>query len=261
MHSVWTPSIVTLGLAVAIDLALGEPPNAVHPVSWMGRLIAWSVARAPRSGPLRQLAAGAAVALAVPALAVLGGWQLWRLLGPRPWLLLLISAWLLKTMLALRALGAAAGRVRRALAAGDLGGAREGLRSLCSRSPDDLDAGALAAATVESVAENLSDSFVAPIFYYVLLGLPGAIAYRAVNTLDAMIGYHGRYEYLGKAAARLDDLLNLLPARLTAALLLLAGALGGWPARRAWAIWRRDGSSTESPNAGRPMATMAGLLG
>jgi adenosylcobinamide-phosphate synthase len=117
------------------------------------------------------------------------------------------------------------------------------------------------AATIESVAENASDSFVAPLFYYALFGVPGAIAYRAVNTLDAMIGYHGRYEYLGKASARLDDVLNWIPARITALLLVAAGWLTGEAASRGWFIWQRDGSATESPNAGRPMAVMAGLLG
>jgi adenosylcobinamide-phosphate synthase len=93
----------------------------------------------------------------------------------------------------------------------------------------------------------------------VLFGVPGAIFYRAVNTLDAMIGYRGRYEYLGKAAARLDDLLNLVPARLTAAFLLLSGTLAG-TVRNGWRILLRDGANTASPNAGRPMAAMAGLL-
>ena len=87
------------------------------------------------------------------------------------------------------------------------------------------------------------------------------MAYRAVNTLDAMIGYHGRYEYLGKAAARLDDALNFVPARITAVLLLGAGFVSGYPSVRALKTWRRDAHTTESPNAGRPMAVMAGLLG
>ena len=120
----------------------------------------------------------------------------------------------------------------------------------------------VAAAAVESVAENASDSFVAPLFYYALLGLPGALVYRAVNTLDAMIGYRGRYEYLGKAAARLDDLLNLVPARLTARAAARRGALRGRgrAARRARAA-RATRGRTASPNAGHPMAAMAGLLG
>src|SRR5262249_14746630 len=130
-----------------------------------------------------------------------------------------------------------------------------------SRDPSALDAPLVVAATVESVAENASDSFVAPLFYYALFGLPGAMAYRAINTADAMIGYHGRYERLGKAAARLDDLANFIPARLTPLLLLIAGAAARLRVREGWRIFRRDGGVTESPNAGRPMAMMAGLLG
>jgi adenosylcobinamide-phosphate synthase len=164
-------------------------------------------------------------------------------------------------MFAGRALGEAASRVRDALEAADIGAARAALSSLCSRDPKALRAEELVGASVESLAENASDSWVAPLFYYALFGLPGAVAYRAVNTLDAMIGYHGHYEWLGKASARLDDILNFVPARLTAAFLLVAGALRRAPVRRGLAIWQRDAAATESPNAGRPMATMAGLLG
>jgi adenosylcobinamide-phosphate synthase len=117
------------------------------------------------------------------------------------------------------------------------------------------------AATIESVAENASDSFVAPLFWFALLGLPGAVFYRAVNTLDAMIGYRGKYEWLGKTAARLDDALNFVPARITAGLLLAAAWLQRRDVRRAMRILARDGSRTETPNAGRPMAAMAGVLG
>jgi adenosylcobinamide-phosphate synthase len=150
--------------------------------------------------------------------------------------------------------------VRAPLERGDLAMARHGLRSLCSRDPSALGATELAAGAVESVAENASDSVVAPLFYYAVLGLPGALAYRAINTLDAMIGYRGKYEYLGKAAARLDDAANLIPARITAALLLVAGALTRKDLRGGWGVLRRDGATTASPNAGRPMAAIAGLL-
>jgi adenosylcobinamide-phosphate synthase len=170
-------------------------------------------------------------------------------------------ALLLKPMFAARALVGAAGAVEAALRGGELSRARDGLRSLCSRDPSRLDAPLVIAGTVESLAENASDSLVAPIFYYALFGLPGAVAYRAVNTLDAMIGYHGRHEYVGKAAARLDDALNLVPARITAGLLLAAGAWCRADVRGGWRVLRRDGGTTESPNAGRPMAAMAGLLG
>jgi len=111
------------------------------------------------------------------------------------------------------------------------------------------------------VAENTCDSFVAPFFYFLLLGVPGAIAYRVVNTLDAMVGYHGEYEYLGKFASRLDDVLNFIPARLTALLLVLATFLSGRGAPASWRVMLHDHAKTESPNAGWAMAAMAGGLG
>jgi adenosylcobinamide-phosphate synthase len=254
------PVLVVLLAALAVDLLWGEPPAAVHPVVWMGKVASMLERGAPRRGPIRQLVAGAFIAVVVPAsfagacalaLAYLAAWSV-------PWLV--ASVFVLKSVFALRALGRAAGEVRDALARDDLAGARYALRSLCSRDASKLDQPRIVAAAVESVAENASDSFVAPVFYYVLFGLPGAVLYRAVNTLDAMIGYRGRYEYLGKAAARLDDLLNLIPARLTAGCLLLAGWLCRKRVRAGWQILLRDGGKTESPNAGRPMAAMAGLL-
>src|SRR5262249_11437966 len=155
----------------------------------------------------------------------------------------------------------AAAVVGRALAAGDLAAARLGLRSLVSRDTSALDPPLLAAAAVESVAENASDSLVAPLFFFVLGGVPAALAYRACNTLDAPLGHRGEAGWRGEAAARLDDAANLVPARLTAALLVVASALVGASASGALRAWWRDGARTESPNAGRPMAAMAGALG
>lgn len=256
------PSLLAAALAIALvlDAALGEPPNAVHPVAWIGALASLVLRAAPRN-PAAQLGFGALVALGIPlgcaaaAAVLVDAGARWSVLE------LAIAVALVKPSFALRALGEAGERVRRALAAGDLLRARRDLTSLCSRDPSALDERQLAAATVESLAENASDSFVAPLIYCALFGVPGAVCYRAVNTLDAMIGYRGRYEYLGKTAARLDDALNLVPARITAALLLVAARLTGRDAARGWRILVRDGARTASPNAGRPMAAMAGLLG
>jgi adenosylcobinamide-phosphate synthase len=135
------------------------------------------------------------------------------------------------------------------------------VKALVSRDAASLDCALLTSAAVESLAENASDSIVAPLVYYAVGGLPAALAYRAANTLDAMIGYHDEYEHLGKVAARLDDALNLLPARLTSGLLLAAGALAGGDVPTGLAATRRDHARTASPNAGWPMSTMAGLLG
>jgi adenosylcobinamide-phosphate synthase len=253
------PSLVVLALALALDPLLGELPSAVHPVVWMGRAIAWCERRAPKAGARSQLIAGALIALVIPgvfagAAACVAGLSRWPAAG------LIASVLLLKSTFAARELGRAAHLVRDALAHGRVVDARLALRSLCSRDAAALDRPALVAATVESVAENASDSVVAPLFYYVLFGLPGAVCYRAVNTLDAMIGYRGPYEYLGKASARLDDLLNFVPARLTAALLLVSGFFARKRVAKGWTILVRDGAKTASPNAGRPMAAMAGLL-
>ncbi len=256
-----TESLLVLGGALLWDRLFGEPPAGIHPVVWMGRVISLCEKRMQRRSPLSQLAQGAAVALGVPALFSLASVVVLTGLADTLWLRVLVSIWLLKSTFAVSALGAAAADVRRALALGDLGAARTALASLCSRDASELDEAAIAGGAVESVAENTADSVVAPLLFYVLFGLPGAIFYRAVNTLDARIGYHGRYEFLGKAAARLDDLLNWVPARLAAGLLLIAGAWQKLDARTGWHILWRDGGRTESPNAGRPMAAMAGLLG
>jgi len=161
---------------------------------------------------------------------------------------------------AVRLLAEAGRSVRVALEQGDLPAARLALQSLVSRERSELTA-ELGAAAIESLAENLSDSIVAPLLYYLLFGLPGAALYRLFNTCDSMIGYHGRYEYLGKAAARLDDALNILPARITALLMIALAPLFGGNRLKAWQVWRRDARKTASPNAGHPMAAAAGALG
>lgn len=246
--------------AAAIDAALGEPPNLLHPVVWIGTSIQRLVAWAPLRGRALPFAYGLVLALTVPSFWALFAYLALDELGPHPGVAFVVGVFLLKSSFSLRGLGRAARVVESALIRGDLSRARFELRSLCSRDASALDEPLLAAAVVESVAENASDSFVAPIFYFALFGVPGALFYRAVNTLDAMIGYRGKYEWLGKASARFDDLLNLIPARLTAALLLLAGKILGLDLREGWRVLVRDGRRTESPNAGLPMATMAGLL-
>ena len=149
-----------------------------------------------------------------------------------------------------------------ALADGDLTAARRRLPHLCGRDPSTLDSAELARATVESVAENTSDAVVGPLVWGAVAGLPGLVGYRAVNTLDAMVGHRSpRYARFGTAAARADDLANLVPSRLSA-LLTVAGApaVGGSAGGAAW-IWLRDGNRHPSPNAGQCEAAMAGALG
>src|SRR6185312_13821555 len=139
------------------------------------------------------------------------------------------------------------------LEAGDLDAARRRLPHLCARDPAGLDGPALARATVESLAENTSDAVVAPLCWGAVAGIPGLLGYRAVNTLDAMVGYRSnRYRRFGWAAARLDDVVNLVPARLTGLPTGAGGPAGGGSVREAWRVLRRDGGRHPSPNAGRP---------
>jgi len=175
---------------------------------------------------------------------------------------LLAGEWLLKRTFAYRALVRGARDVQAALAANDLPEARRRLAwHLVSRDTTHLDAPLVAAATIESVAENFGDGIVAPLFYFALFGLPGALAYRFANTVDAMLGYHdARREYLGKFAARLDDVLNFIPARLPALLLPAAALLVRADAAQGWRVLWRDHARTASPNAGWPMSAMAGVL-
>jgi adenosylcobinamide-phosphate synthase len=253
-----------LAVALLLDAAFGEPPAALHPVVWIGRFIRLLERHAPRGAPA-QLTYGTGMALLVPttaaALAGLGE-RMTAWLGARAgWPACVVEAVLLKPAFAARMLLDAGHAVQVALACGDVAAARRALRALVSRDVTALEPPLLAAAAVESLGENASDALVAPLLWYAVAGLRGAWAYRAINTADAVVGYHGRYEWLGKAAARVDDGANVLPARLTAMLLVLAAALCGGDAAGAWRVLRRDSACTASPNAGRPMAALAGALG
>lgn len=244
--------------ALALDALAGEPPAAIHPVVATGGLIAAFERRAPaRPGPA--LLHGVML-VAVPTGMAFGVGLLVERLRPA-WLRIAATIFLLKSSFALRALLDAGRWSEAALACGDLEAARIEITALVSRPVATLDAPHVASAIIESLAENLADSYVAPLCWYAAGGLPAVLAYRVVNTADAMVGYHGTCEYIGKPAARLDDLVNLVPARLTAAALVAASPLAGGSARRALHVLARDHRRTESPNSGWPMAAAAGALG
>lgn len=250
-------------LALVLDLALGDPANRFHPVAWMGTAIGAARRRAPDEGWLAQLSYGALLVAGGAAItAGLGrffGGAVARLPAP---LGLLAEAMLLKMTFSLRGLSTAAEEIESALETQDLPEARRLLAwHLVSRDTTTLNESQVAAATIESVAENTSDGVLAPLFYYILGGLPGALTYRFINTSDAMLGYRDpAHQWLGKAPARLDDLANLLPARITAALTILAAVLAGENPGGAWQVWQRDAGKTASPNAGHPMSAIAGAL-
>jgi adenosylcobinamide-phosphate synthase len=254
---------VAVAVAAAVDLLLGDPPNPLHPVAWMGRAIGLGRRALCRGGRVRLLLGGAFVTLAVTSVAAAAGAAIAVLasrLGPAA---PLVEGAALSLLLSLRGLVAAARAVAAPLAGGDLDAARSALAlHLVSRPTATLGADEVASAAVESVAENLTDAFVAPLCFYLVFGLAGAAAYRAVNTADAMLGYRdGALEWFGKAAARLDDALNFVPARLAALGLVVGAAAAGEEVRGAWRVLRQHGRRTASPNAGLTMAAMAGALG
>jgi len=241
-------------------------PTSLHPVAWFGKLAHALIRRAPLAGPWRAGAVGVALAVLLPVAAASGVHHALGFLARREvWLSILLEVLLLYSCVCLFGLLDAGRKLSLALRTAGLPAARERLAWLCSRDPSALDETGLANGTIESLAENLSDSVVAPLFFLLCFGLEGAVAYRAINTLDAMIGYRGRYEWLGKATARLDDVANFVPARLTALLLMAAGAsfgrTRGISLSRGLRVWRADHARTPSPNGGHPMAMAAGLLG
>ena len=248
-----------LGLAVGfgLDQLLGDPRRG-HPVAGFGQLAgrlerrSWADHRVPGAAHVTVLVGGA-VGVGVVAERVSRG---------RPVVRLLLTAAATWTVLGGRSLQREAGTLARQLGEDDLAAARRQIRHLVGRDPTGLDAVQLARACVESVAENTADAVVAPLFWGALLGMPGLLGYRAVNTLDAMVGHRSpRYLRFGWAAARLDDVANWLPARLCGLLTVaLAPLVGGRPAD-AWQAWRRDAGQHPSPNAGVVEATAAGALG
>ena len=254
--------ILTLILALALDLVWGDPPNALHPVAWMGKVISFLEKGSRARRHFAQFLAGLGMLVVTLALFVTPVCFLLFYLKSLSFVgYVVVAAVLLKLTFSVRGLRQAAGGVRELLAEDKLDEARFALRALVSRDTHELPGPLLVSATVESVAEGACDSFVAPLFYFLLFGVPGAVGYRVVNTMDSMIGYHGRYEYLGKFTSRLDDILNFIPARITALLLVLAAFISRRHGASAYRLACREHSRTESPNAGWPMAAVAGALG
>jgi len=251
----------TLAAALAVDGIVGEVGGDWHPVAAGGRLLERGYRPWRGRHAATELVAGAAALTAAAGLAALLGWGAERFAGRRLTRALVLGVLLKQTFSVRRLLEEGAG-VADSLERGRLDQARLRLHALVSRPTDGLSAELCASAAIESLAENLADSVAAPLLFHSLYGLPAAAAYRVVNTADAMFGYRGETEWLGKAAALLDDALNWLPSRLSAlaltgAAMALEGPAGAASAAR---TWRRDGALTASPNAGRPMSAMAGAL-
>lgn len=253
-------------VAFAHDVVLGDPPNRIHPVAWMGSLIAVYRRLATFASPASQFVSGFILVIGGVALSIGVGWLIQRICVELPLIVsIIVQAIVLKCTFTARTLAGAASLVRSALANDDTIRARhEVAYHLVSRDTSSLGSAELAAATIESVAENTSDSIVAPLLFFAVFGLPGAIAYRFVNTCDAMLGYRtDELEWFGKTSARMDDLLNFVPARVTAIVMLVVGRFVVIPRvslLHSARVWWRDCSLTSSPNAGHPMSAAAGVL-
>jgi adenosylcobinamide-phosphate synthase len=248
--------------AFGIDLLLGDPRWLPHPVKFIGR---FAMALEPWLRRAIPNARAAGILAVLTVMAVTGGTTM-LILAAATWLhpamADAVSIMLLYTCFAGRDLAQHSGQVYRALAVGDLPLARSRVAMLVGRDTDRLDEPELVRATVESVAENMVDGVTAPLLFAAIGGPLGALLYKAINTLDSTFGYKNeRYLYFGWAAARLDDVANFVPARLTAPLAVLAAAMLGLRPLGAWRIFRRDGRKHPSPNSGLAEAAVAGALG
>jgi adenosylcobinamide-phosphate synthase len=249
--------------AFLLDLAVGDPGWLPHPVVVMGKFISRGERILWSGHPRRDFLAGTALTLGLIALSAGIAWALIYFFSFLPPLLsFLFTVCLASTTLATRGLLDAVARIETPLHAGNLPEARQTLANIVGRDTASLTEDKVLRAGLESVAESTCDGIVAPLLYLFLGGIPWAMIYKAVNTLDSMIGYRTeRYVYFGKFAARLDDMLNFLPARLTALLIVIATFLMRLNGALAFKMMRRDHANHLSPNAGYPEAALAGAFG
>jgi adenosylcobinamide-phosphate synthase len=246
-----------------LDLLFGEPPEKLHPTVWMGKVAAFLSSRSRIGNARREKSKGSFMAVAVIALFSVSTYFVLNVLhfGVGPALYVVVAAILFKTTFAVKSMRHHTVPVVRALAEKSLDQARHLVQRVVRRDVSRLGEQHVISATVETIAEGTVDGTTSPLFYFAILGVPGAVAYRAVNTLDSTVGYRDR-EYLNRGwlSAKLDTVANFLPARITAILMVVAALLLGEDWRNAWRILRRDGGRTESLNAGWPMSAMAGAL-
>jgi adenosylcobinamide-phosphate synthase len=259
----FNPSVALLSTAFFLDLAVGDPRWLPHPVVLMGKVISYGERQLHSGKRRRDFLAGMALSLLVIGLSAVTAWALVALCHLLPfWLSFIATAALGSTTLATRGLLDAVSHIEAPLRAGDILVAREKLSHIVGRETTDLNQDKVLRASLESLSESTCDGIVAPLFYLFLGGVPLAMAYKAVSTLDSMIGYRtDRYLYFGKFAARLDDAINFVPARLTASFIVIATLAMRLNPRSALRVAWRDHANHLSPNAGYPEAALAGAFG
>jgi adenosylcobinamide-phosphate synthase len=260
-------SLIVVGFAILLDFKFGDPKNKYHPTAWIGNLIAKLTPVAKNQNPILERLGGVCVVTITSGIVIL---LLYALnigisLITIDFLSLIVSIMigglLLKTTIAIRGMERHAISVLESIDENNLDVARTHLSMIVKRNTTNLDKNHILSGVLESISENTVDGITGPLFYYALLGLPGAFVYRVVNTADSMIGYRNNiFKNIGWFAATCDSILNYIPSRLTGLIMIISAAIlqNNW--KESYKVMIRDGKKTESPNAGYPMAALAGAL-
>ena len=269
-------TILAVVFAIAIDFAMGDPKNKFHPTVWIGTLIGKLVPIAKNNQQKTARLSGMLLTISIATLVAvilylinaglysleldLSDFGLYDLVVTT--LIIIITGILLKTTIAIKGMQQHARLIMDALSKNNLDDARAKLSMIVERDTKNLDRQHIISATLESISENTVDGITGPLFYFAIFGLPGAFVYRTINTIDSMIGYKTeQFRNLGWFGANCDKILNYLPSRITSLVMVFASMILGKNWKHSLEIMRRDSSKTESPNAGYPMATLAGALG
>ena len=260
--------IVIVGFALLLDFLIGDPKTKYHPTAWIGKLIAVLVPFTRNNSPKKELFGGILIVFAVVAIvstllvALDFGISLLTIDIVSLVVSIAVGSILLKTTIAIRGMQKHALSVVDALEKDDLDSARNHLSMIVKRNTKHLDKNHISSAVLESVSENTVDGITGPLFYYAIFGLPGAFVYRAINTIDSMVGYKtSLFRNIGWFGAKCDTILNYIPSRLTGLVMILSALILGYNWKESFYIMRRDGKKLESPNAGFPIAALAGALG
>ena len=260
--------IVIVGFALLLDFLIGDPKTKYHPTAWIGKLIAVLVPFSRNNSPKKELFGGILIVFVVVAIvstllvALDFGISLLTIDVISLVVSIAVGSILLKTTIAIRGMQKHALAVVDALEKDDLDSARNHLSMIVKRNTKYLDKNHISSAVLESVSENTVDGITGPLFYYAIFGLPGAFAYRAINTIDSMVGYKTPlFRNIGWFGANCDTILNYIPSRLTGLVMILSALILGYNWKESFYIMKRDGKKLESPNAGFPIAALAGALG
>ena len=260
--------IIIVGFALLLDFLIGDPKTKYHPTAWIGKLIAVLVPFTRNNSPKKELFGGILIVFTVVVIvstllvALDFGISLLTIDIVSLVVSIVVGSILLKTTIAIRGMQKHALSVVDALEKDDLDSARNHLSMIVKRNTKDLDKNHISSAVLESVSENTVDGVTGPLFYYAVFGLPGAFVYRAINTIDSMIGYKtSLFRNIGWFGANCDTILNYIPSRLTGLVMILSALILGYNWKESFYIMKRDGRKLESPNAGFPIAALAGALG